>query len=99
MKDMRDVKKDYGYILRWTIPFVDGAGDIVPARYFLEDCVSKERQEITDRVAIQYIKKKTVKAFRGCVDVYENYEGLFEILKIKPTELVHVGPVIKNVWK
>ena len=83
MKDLRDVKKEYGYILRWINGKGDEGGETFPTTYYLENLDTREHTEITDRVALDYIKMLTTNAFRSRLNIYDNYAGLFDILGIE----------------
>lgn len=83
MKDLRDVKKEYGYILRWWNGWWDEAGNYYPYTFFLEDVETREITYITDQKAIDYINRKTTNAFRKWNNIYNDYVGLFEILGIE----------------
>ncbi len=89
MKDLRDVKKEYGYILRW----VNGGssdGNSWTYSFWLEKCDDQnERIYISDlegnvfnQAALDYISSKTVNAFRKSFDIYNNYVKLFELMNI-----------------
>lgn len=82
MKDLRDVKKEYGYILRWLNGGGDESGNSWRYTFYLENVATKERTEITDQEALDYIKAKTTNAFRTSLYIYDNYVGLFERLGI-----------------
>lgn len=86
MKDLRNVKSEYGYILRWTNGGSDEGGNTWAYRFYLEDVETKERTEITNKDALDYIAKKTTNAFRTNFGIYENYAGLFAILGIEKNE-------------
>lgn len=85
IKHLGDVKKEYGYILRWINPDDRSAGAI-----WLEKVGhSDERIYISDfdgsifhKKAYDYILKKRLDAFRDCANVYDNYVHLFEIMGI-----------------
>lgn len=83
MKDLRDVKKEYGYLLRWINGGGDEAGNTWDYTFYLENVNTREKTEITNQKALDYIKKKTTNAFRSSLDIYDNYVGLFEILGIE----------------
>lgn len=83
MKDLRDIKNEYGYILRWINGGGDEDGTTYEYRFYLEDVNTHERKEITDIQALEYIAKKTVNAFRSNAFIYENYVELFNILGIE----------------
>ena len=78
MKDLRNVKSEYGYILRWI-----NADEYYPGRYYLEDVNTNEQLEITDANALDFIAKTKLDGFRSNAFIYENYVKLFEILGIE----------------
>ena len=95
MKDTRDIKKEYGYILRWLNGGDEIFGEEKEDRtfdvigftdytYYLENDYGK-KTIITDENALAFIKGKTTNAFRdkSSVFAYENYIELFEIMGIK----------------
>lgn len=83
MKDMRDVKKEYGYVLRWIN---GGSSDGIQweCRFYLEDIETFEQITIIDDAALKFIESKGRDAFRHSLDIYDNYVELFNILSIKP---------------
>ena len=92
MKDLRDVKKEYGYLLRWINGGGDEAGNTWDYTFYLENVNTREKTEITNQKALDYIKKKTTNAFRSSLDIYDNYAELFFILdvpnKVRTEELI-----------
>lgn len=92
MKDLRDIKKEYGYLLRWINGSGNEAGETFPTTYYLENVDTGERTEITNPEALDFIKKKTTNAFRSSLDIYDNYAELFFILdvpnKVRTEELI-----------
>lgn len=82
MKDLRDIKKEYGYILRWINGGGDEAGNTWEYTFYLENVITKERNEITDQEALDYITRVKTQGFRSSLNIYDNYVGLFERLGI-----------------
>lgn len=82
MKTLTDVKKEYGYVLRWNNGFGFEDGTSIPYRYYLESVYDKNKIEISDPLAIGYIEKVSTNAFRKSANIYEYYSELFEILKV-----------------
>ena len=80
MKNRQDLKKEYGYILRWYDSEV-GEGIINTMTYFLES--ETDRIEITLKEALDYIAKTTAPRFRDD-SIYEAHIGLFQIMGIEP---------------
>lgn len=88
MKTIQDVKKEYGYILRWiNTEVVDGVE--YKGWYFLENVKEyHDTIKIENTEAIKFIdeKRKVGKPFRNDCHVYDNYVKLFEILGIEKLE-------------
>ena len=83
-KDIRDVKNEYGYILRWCNGSGYEDGTTYKPRYYLENVETKKWVEITNhKKAIEFIEKKTLTVFRNHINLYDNYIQLFNILGIK----------------
>ena len=93
-KDTRDVKKEYGYILRWIHDTADESGTIREGAVWLENCndesdriyIEEFSKGILDQKAYDYICEKTLLAFRDKINfnAYKTYLELFEIMGIKP---------------
>lgn len=82
MKNARDLKNEYGYILRWTN---GGSSDGLefPYHYYLENTDTKEQTEITNKEAIEFITKKTLIPFRDGIKMYDTHVQLFNILGVE----------------
>jgi len=79
MKDRRNLKSEYGYILRWE----NGGGDENGTwryRFWLE---GKDNIPVESKEALALIDKLTVNAFRG-LQLYDAHVKLFEIMGIEP---------------
>jgi hypothetical protein len=85
-KKLIDIKKEFGFILRWVNP--DSSDGIeYKGRYYLEDYKTGEEIKIEDEKIIDFIKSKKVVAFRDGLNFdYEAYVELFNMLGIKPHE-------------
>lgn len=82
MKNLQNIKLEYGYIIRWSNGGNEGFGSY-PYTYYLENTTTFESVEITNQDAINYIVSKTNNAFRHDNNIYENYVKLFQILGIE----------------
>jgi hypothetical protein len=87
-KKLIDIKKEFGFILRWVNP--DSSDGIeYKGRYYLEDYKTGEEIKIEDEKIIDFIKSKKVVAFRDGLNFdYEAYVELFNMLGIKPHDKV-----------
>lgn len=83
MKNLQDLKKEYGFILRWANGGGDEGGNTYPYRYYLEDCETNKQTEITNKEAIAFIEKKTLPPFRNSITTYDAHVELFEILGVE----------------
>lgn len=93
MKDIRDVKKEYGYLLKWITGSSEN-GITVPTVFFLENVDTLERVWIRDYNGIKfseaydYICKVTVSGFRSKdAFVYAHYVKLFKLMGISCLKL------------
>lgn len=82
MKNLRDVKNEYGYVLRWINGGGDESGDTWDYTFYLENINTQERIDIKNEKALEFISKKTTNAFRNDFNIYNNYVELFKILNI-----------------
>lgn len=82
MKNLQNIKLEYGYIIRWSNGGDEGFGSY-PYTYYLENINTFESVEITNQEAIKYIISKTNNAFRHDLHLYDNYVNLFQILGIE----------------
>lgn len=104
-KDFRDVKKEYGLILRW----INGGGNYVghtwSYEFWLENVVDREKERyyitkldgtIVNEEAYRFIRDKKVGGFRdkSSINCYDNYIELFKIMGI--TELKGLGGIMKD---
>lgn len=90
-KNIQDIKKEYGLVLRHI-----GGGQVdgIHEGYwlYLENIDTEEKfyivkdDEVINQEAYDYVKSLTVLGFRDktSIDCYDNYIGLFDILKIIP---------------
>lgn len=82
MKNLRDVKNEYGYVLRWINGGGDESGNTWDYTFYLENINTQERIDIKNEKALEFISKKTTNAFRNDFNIYNNYVELFKILNI-----------------
>lgn len=82
MKNMRDVKNEYGYVLRWINGGGDEDGTTYDYRFYLENVDTLEKIDIVNQEALDYISEKTTNAFKRQNELYDAYVGLFKILGI-----------------
>ncbi len=89
MKNLRDIKKEYGYILRWYHHTIEEGEQEKEDWIYLENINNNERIEIVNvegivlnKEAYDYIISKTYNAFRNHYNVYSNYIKLFEIMNL-----------------
>lgn len=90
-KNQQDIKKEYGLILRHVN---SGQVDGIHEGYwlYLENADTEENiyivkdDKVINQEAYDYVKNLTVLGFRDktSIDCYDNYIGLFDILKIIP---------------
>ena len=92
-KDLRDIKKEFGYILRWTHHVIEqGEQPKVDCVYLDNDeekiYIVDYDENILNQEAYDFICKKTYNEFRvkSSIDCYDNYVKLFEIMSIEKKE-------------
>lgn len=90
MKDLRDIKKEYGYVLRWYHHTIEEGEQEKEDWLYLENINNDEKIEIVNikgviinKEAYDYIISKTYNAFRNNYNIYANYARLFEIMSIE----------------
>ena len=79
----QDLIKEYGKLLRWNNGGGHEAGNTWPYTFYIDNLVTGEQVKITDKAALDYIKKQTVNNFRNN-KMYECHVELFNILGIEP---------------
>lgn len=81
-KDLRDVKKEYGYVLRWINGGGDEAGNTWPYRYFLKCTFTGNKIEL-DHDKFKELVTFPISEFKGPY-AYERYVELFDHFSIEP---------------
>lgn len=75
MKNLQNVKNEYGCVLRW---YQNGE----KMTYYLD--FDGDHKVIDNQEALNYILKMTINAFKNDVFVYDHYVKLFSIIGILP---------------
>lgn len=87
MKDFRNIKKEYGLILRWINGGGDDEGNTWEITLWLENVYDPEKEPkyriaesdgtVINQEAYDFIRQKTLNGFRGG-ECYDNYIELFK---------------------